>query len=143
MSVSLIVGIVIGTYTLGRYIYVIGPQKAQQEAVTKHMKEMNKLVRSGKIVSITPENFSIKVEKGGGDIGKTITLRTTEYTTVQVAMKFLNNSGEKIDLTKWFKVNDDVDALVKDDRVLALHRELRPGEKELQPPAKSKPTATP
>jgi len=134
--VPLIIGMVIGTYALGRYIYVTAPQKAQQAAAKKHEEEMNKLVRRGTIISVAPEKLSMKVEKGGGDIGKTMTYRTTEYTSIQVAMKFVNNPGQKADLTKWFKVSDNVDVLVKDDRILALHRELRSGEKEIQSPVK-------
>ncbi|GAB6274760.1 MAG: hypothetical protein STSR0004_16250 [Peptococcaceae bacterium] len=103
---------------------------AQQEAAAKQKEEMEKLVRTGKIVSVSPEEIKLKVEKGGGDIGKTVTLKTTEYSNIQIDMTFVSSPGKKINLKDWFKNGDNVNALVKDERILALHRELRPGEKE-------------
>jgi hypothetical protein len=70
----------------------------------------------------------MKVDKGGGDLGKTVTLRTNEYTSVQVGMDFVNRPGQKLDLTEHFKVGDYVDVLVKDGQALALHRDFRPSE---------------
>lgn len=103
-----------------------------QEASAKQMEEMNKSVRRGTVASVASDGISIRVVGGGGDIGKTVAFKTTEYTNIQIGMKFINKPGEKTDLTKWFKVEDSVNVLVKDDRILALHRELRPGEKEPQ-----------
>jgi hypothetical protein len=48
----------------------------------------------------------MKVDKGGGDLGKTVTLRTNEYTSVQVGMDFVNRPGQKLDLTEHFKPGD-------------------------------------
>ena len=104
----------------------------QLEAAKKHEEELNKSSRHGTVASVEPNEISISVKSGGGDIGKTITLKTTEYTSIQIGMNFVSKSGEKTDLIKWFKVEDNVDAYVKNDRILALHRELRPGEKEPQ-----------
>lgn len=96
----------------------------------KQSEEMKKLVRTGKVISVSPEEIKMKVEKGGGDIGKTIALRTTEYTNVQIGMAFVNRPGDKTNLKAWFKNGDNINALVKDDRILVIQREIRPGEKK-------------
>ncbi|MGQ9513343.1 hypothetical protein [Thermodesulfitimonas sp.] len=116
-----------------RYHYVVAPQKKVQEEAKKRQKELDKMVRHGKITSVEPDAVTLKVEKGGGDVGKTITLRTNEYTSVQVGMGFVNQPGRKLDLTQHFKAGDYVDALVKDGQALALHRDLRPGEQPALP----------
>lgn len=50
-------------------------------------------------------------------------LSTSEYTSIQVGMGFVNKPGEKTDLTKWFNSGDTLDTLVKDGQALALHCE--------------------
>lgn len=122
-----------GGFGAAYYHYVYGPQKKAQEIAKKQQEELNKMVRHGEAVEVRPDAIKIKVEKGGGDIGKTITARTTEYTSVQVGMNFVSRPGEKPDLTKWFKAGDSVDVLYKDGQALALHRELRPDEQPSQP----------
>ena len=122
-------GLGLGFGWLGaRYSYTVLPEKKAKEEAKKRQKELEKMVRRGKITSVEPDALTIKVEKGGGDIGKTITLRTNEYTPVQVGMNLVSRLGQKLDLTKHFKVGDYVDALVKDGQALALHRDFRPGE---------------
>ncbi|MCL0028339.1 hypothetical protein M1M88_01315 [Peptococcaceae bacterium] len=86
------------------------------------------MVRYGEVISVEPERITVKVEDGGGDIGKTITVQTNEYTSVQFGMKLMNEPNVKVDLTQWFKTGDYVDMLVEDGQVLVIHRELRPGE---------------
>lgn len=103
---------------------------AQQEVAKKQKEDMEKLVRTGKVVSVSPEEIQVNVEKGGGDIGKTITLKITEYSNIQIGMTFVNSPGKKVNLKEWLKEGDNVNALVKDGRILSLHRELRPGEKQ-------------
>ncbi|SHJ16078.1 hypothetical protein [Desulfofundulus thermosubterraneus] len=130
---SLLVGFA-GGFGGGYYKFVYAPKVKAQEMAKKQEEELNKMVRHGEVVSVEPDRLTLKVDKGGGDIGKTITARTTEYTSVQIGMGFVNKPGEKLDLTKWFKQGDYVDVLYKDGQALALHRELRPGEQGPQPP---------
>jgi hypothetical protein len=111
-----------------RYTYTVLPEKKAREEAEKRQKELDKMVRRGKVVSVEPDALTIKVEKSGGDVGKTVTLRTNEYTSIQVGMGFVNQPGQKADLTKHFKAGDYVDVLVKDGQALALHRDFRPGE---------------
>ncbi|WP_109206267.1 hypothetical protein [Moorella sp. Hama-1] len=116
----------------GYYKYVAAPKKQAVAMAQKQQEEMNKMVRHGTLTAVEPDKLTLKVEKGGGDIGQTLTLATNEYTSIQVGMGFMNKPGEKADLTKWFKAGDTIDALVKDGQALALHREPRPGEQEQQ-----------
>ncbi|MGB9661690.1 MAG: hypothetical protein ACPL5F_06670 [Moorellaceae bacterium] len=116
----------------GYYKYVSAPRKQVMEMAKKQQEEMNKMVRHGTVTAVEPGKLTLKVEKGGGDIGQTLTLATNEYTSIQVGMGFVNKPGEKTDLTKWFKAGDTIDALVKDGQALALHRESRPGEQAKQ-----------
>lgn len=116
-----------------RYTYTVLPEKKAREEAEKRQKELDKMVRRGKVVSVEPDALTVKVEKGGGDVGKTITLRTTEFTSIQVGMGFVNQPGQKADLTKWFKAGDYVDVLAKDGQALALHRDFRPGEEPVPP----------
>lgn len=111
-----------------RYSYTILPEKKAKEEAKKQQEDLNKMLRHGKLVSVEPDVLVIKVVKGGGDIGKTITVRSSEYTSIQVGMGFINQPGQKTNLTKWFKAGDFVDMIVKDNQVLSLHRDFRPGE---------------
>jgi hypothetical protein len=129
---SLLVGVAAG-FGGGYYKYVSFPKKQAVETARKQQEELQKMVRSGEAVAVDPDKITVKVEKGGGDVGQTITARTNEYTSVQVGMGFVSRPGEKLDLTKWFKAGDQVDVLYKDGQALALHRELRPGEQQPQP----------
>ncbi|KYH30536.1 hypothetical protein [Neomoorella mulderi] len=116
----------------GYYKYVAAPRKQAVEMAKKQQEEMNKMVRHGTITAVEPDKLTLKVEKGGGDIGQTITLATNEFTSIQVGMNFVDKPGQKADLTKWFKAGDTIDALVKDGQALALHREPRPGDEGQQ-----------
>lgn len=130
--VSLLVGFA-GGFGGGYYKYVHAPRVKAQELAKKQQEELNKMVRHGEAKEVKPDAITIEVTKGGGDVGQTITVTTSEYTSVQVGVGFVNKPGEKTDLTKWFKPGDRVDALVKDGQAVALHRELRPDEQAPQP----------
>lgn len=139
---SILVLIVVGAFLAGfgagfgagYYYYVHTPQKKMQEEARKQQEELEKMVRRGEAVEVMPDAIKVKVEKGGGDAGKTITARISEYTSVQVGMGFVNEPGVKLDLTQWFKPGDYVNLLYEDGQALALHRDLRPGEGEPLPP---------
>jgi hypothetical protein len=122
-----------GGFWASHYKYITAPHKKARETAEKQQEALNRMVRRGEAVTVEPEKITIKVEKGGGDIGKQITLRTNEYTNVQVGMGTVSRPGQKTDLTTCFKPGDSVDALVIDDQATALHREPRPGEQASQP----------
>lgn len=112
----------------GYYHYVVGPQKKAQEMAKKQQEELNKMARHGEVVDVKPEQITVHVTKAQLEQGKTVTYRTNKYTSVQIGMGFVNKPNEKTDLTKWFQKGDQVDLLVKNGQVMAMHRELRPGE---------------
>lgn len=131
--VSLLAGFAGGFWT-SHYKYITEPQKKAQEMAKKQQDALDKMVRHGEIVSVEPEKITVKVEKGGGDVGKTITVKTNEYTTIQVDTAVVGNPGQKTDLTTCFKPGDNVNALVVNGQATALHREFRPKEEtEWQP----------
>jgi hypothetical protein len=125
--VSLLAGLA-GGFGLSYYKFVRAPKVKASETAQKQQEEMNKMVRHGEIVSIEPDKLTMKVEKGGGDIGQTITASVNEHTSVQIGMGFVSKPNEKVDLMKWFANGDRASVLYKDGQALALHREPRPGE---------------
>ncbi|WP_434577049.1 hypothetical protein [Thermoanaerobacterium thermosaccharolyticum] len=117
-----------GGFYAGYYKYVKQPQIAAQEQAKKQQEELNKMVRHGEVTDVKPDEITVKVQKGGGDIGKTITATINQYTSVQIGMNFVNKPDETTDLTKYFKKGDSIDMIYKDGQAMALHRDLRPGE---------------
>jgi hypothetical protein len=128
-----------GGYYTGYYKYVKKPQIAAQQQAQKQQEELKRMVRHGTIVSIAPDEITVKVEKGGGDIGENIKAQANQYTAVQIGTGFVNKPGEPTDLTKFFKEGDTIDMLYKDGQILALHRDARPGETQTKPPANQTP----
>jgi uncharacterized protein YneF (UPF0154 family) len=127
--VSLLVGAVFGAGGM-YYVKIVAPEKQLQKIAQEEKEKVDEMVRRGEITKITPDSIEIKVEAGGGDIGESISLRTNEYTTLQVGMGFVNESGGKADITEWFTEGDYVNVIASDGQALALHREARPGEVE-------------
>jgi hypothetical protein len=117
-----------GGFYAGYYKYVKQPQIVAQEQAKKQQAELNKMVRHGEVLDVKPDEVTVKVQKGGGDIGKTITATINQYTSVQIGMNFVNKPDEVTDLTKYFQKGDSIDMLYKDGQAMALHRDLRPGE---------------
>ena len=120
--------------------HVAAPERAARELAQQQQAELDRMVRRGKAVAVKPDALTVEVKEGGGDLGKTITVRANEYTAVQIAMNFVNQPGEKTDLSKWFRAGDQVDLMVKEGQILAVHRESRPGE---QPPLPANKTDLP
>ncbi|MFU0783786.1 MAG: DUF5666 domain-containing protein [Thermoanaerobacterium thermosaccharolyticum] len=117
-----------GGFYAGYYKYVKQPQIAAQEQAKKQQAELNKMVRHGEVLDVKPDEVTVKVQKGGGDIGKTITAKINQYTSVQIGMNFVNKPDETTDLTKYFQKGDSIDMIYKDGQAMALHRDLRPNE---------------
>lgn len=136
MSKKIAAGIVIlvfvaglaGGFFAGHYKYVTLPQKQAEEAAKKQQEQLERMVRRGVIVDITPETLTVKVEEGARDEGKTVTYRVNEYSTVQIGMNFVSQPGKKTDLTKFFKKGDYVDLMVDGKQAVVVHREIRPEE---------------
>ena len=115
--------------------YFIGYQQGQparehQKLIEEHQRKIEELERAGEVVEVAPEKITIKVEKGQDDVGKTISVRTNEYTNIQIGMSFVNRPGDKTDLTEYFKPGDYVHMLMEDGQAFLIYRELRPGEYE-------------
>lgn len=139
--VSLLAGFA-GGFWASHYKFIVAPQKKARETAEKQQEALDRMVRHGEAVTVEPEKITIKVEKGGGDIGKKLTLKTNEYTNIQVSNGTVSRPGQKTDLTTCFKPGDSVDALVIEDQATALHRELRPGEQASQPAVQGLPAQT-
>ncbi|MFU0783811.1 MAG: hypothetical protein ACFWT2_12115 [Thermoanaerobacterium thermosaccharolyticum] len=104
------------------------PTLVAQEQAKKQQEELNEMARHGEVINVEPDEITIKVLQGGGDIGNTITAKINQFTSVQIGMNFVNKAGETTNLTKYFQKGDLVDMLYKDGQALALHRNLRPNE---------------
>lgn len=50
-----------------RYSYTVLPEKKAKEEAGKQQKELDKMVRRGRIASVEPDVLTVKVEKGSGD----------------------------------------------------------------------------
>jgi hypothetical protein len=123
----LLVGAALG-FGGGWWAYVRVP-KARMEAAAREQQEMlQRMARHGEVLEVRPDAVTVRVERGGGDVGRTIEATVGPLTTVQIGMSFVDKPGEKIDLTEWFRPGDAVDMIYREGRALALRRELRPGE---------------
>ena len=123
IAISLLVGAVLGAGGM-YYASQVVPEKKAQEVARQQQEELNRMLRQGEIVEVQPEEVTVKVNDGGGNIGETVTVTTNEYTSVQVGMAFMNKPGEKTNLTEWFAVGDHIDMLVEDGQALALYQEV-------------------
>lgn len=123
----LIFGVGIG-FSGGWFKFVKWPEQQAQKLAQEQQERMNEMVRSGETTSVQADAISVKVEKGGGDIGQTVKYRVNEFTKIQVGSGFVNNAGEKADLTQWFKEGEYVNLMVNDGQAVLIHRELRPKE---------------
>jgi len=117
-----ILGLSIG-FTGGWYKFVKGPLIQAEKVAKEQQERLHSMVRSGEIREVQTDAVTIKVEKGGGDIGKTMKYRTNEYTKIQIGMGFIPE--QKVDLTKWFKSGEYVNLMVSDGQAVLVHRELR------------------
>lgn len=113
----LAVGVLIGVF--GFYIVTdIIPVQRAKAIAQQQQEELDSMVREGDIVEITADTVKVNT---GSDV---ITVKSNEYTTVQVGMEIKNVEDQKTDLTKFFKAGDSVSMLVKEDQVLAIYRGL-------------------
>lgn len=120
---SLLIGVILGAGGM-YYASQVVPEKKAQEVARQQQEKLNRMLRQGEIVKVKPDEVTVKVNDGGGDIGETVTVITNEYTSVQVGMAFMNKPGEKTNLTEWFAVGDHIDMLVEDGQALALYQEV-------------------
>ncbi|MFX4261199.1 hypothetical protein ACOBQJ_03245 [Pelotomaculum propionicicum] len=116
-----VVGVLIGACGLYLAREVIPVRNAKMIA-QEQQKELDSMVRQGIAEEITADTIKVNT---GSDV---ISLRTNQYTTVQVGMTMVSAKGQKTDLTKYFKAGENIDLLVKEDQALAIHRALRPDE---------------
>ncbi len=120
---SLLIGVILGAGGM-YYASQVVPEKKAQEVARQQQEKLNRMLRQGEIVKVKPDEVTVKVNDGGGDIGETVTVITNEYTSVQVGMAFMNKPGEKTNLTEWFAVGAHIDMLVEDGQALALYQEV-------------------
>ena len=112
------------------YFKVQAPRAKLMEMAKRQQEEMNKMVRSGEVVSVKPDEIDLKVERSGDpDVaaGTELKLKTDGMTTVQEGMNILSKPGQPLDLTKHLKPGTKVDVLVSGDKAVAVHWEA-PGQ---------------
>lgn len=126
-ALILVFGVGIG-FSGGWFKFAKWPEQQAQKLAREQQEQMDKMVRSGETTFVQADAISVKVEKGGGDIGQTMKYRINEFTKIQIGTGFVNNAGEKADLTQWFKEGEYVNLLVSDGQAVLIHRELRPEE---------------
>lgn len=137
MDRTRIVSLIIAAAVIGACLGVLGhwyftdlaPAKKAKVIAQRQMEQMKKLVRTGPVVSVTPDSVTIEVYKSGDEslAGRKMTFKIDKMTTVQAGMGILNRSGEAIDLTKYVKTGTTVDVLARGDRAMALHWEAPEG----------------
>ncbi|MGD0622873.1 MAG: hypothetical protein ABSA82_10505 [Thermacetogeniaceae bacterium] len=108
-------------------------QRQKKEAqIKQHGQQLQAQVvaetRIGEVAAVTADRLTMQVSAGGNDAGKTLDLNTTGATKVQIGNGTINKTGDKVDLTKWFKAGDIVMALDVNGNARLLARTLRQGE---------------
>lgn len=139
MNKKIIALITVGVFVIGLgigyggsyYQYVHYPQKQAEARAKEQQEKLNKMVCRGDVVEVKPTQISINVQEGE-ETGTVLPLKINEYTSIQVGQSFVNKYGDPVDLTKWFKQGDYIDAIVKDGQAFALHRDFRPEEQSAE-----------
>lgn len=116
-----VVGILIGAYGVF-FVKEVIPVRNAKMIAQEQQKELDSMVRQGIAEELTADTIKVNT---GSDV---ISLRTNQYTMVQVGMTMVSKKGQSTDLTKYFKTGENVDLLIKEDTALAIHRALRPNE---------------
>lgn len=127
LSVVFIAGIGIGVLGHWYFSEELPRDRAMAEA-KRQQEEMNRMVRSGIVTAVKPDEITIKVENSGDpavEAGQEITLKVDVSTTLQEGMNVLNSpgQGELFDLNKIIKSGMRVDILDRNGRAIALHWE--------------------
>ncbi|HHW44114.1 MAG TPA: hypothetical protein GXX25_09985 [Desulfotomaculum sp.] len=131
---SLIVGAGLGA---GGHWYLADhrPKVKMMEMAKKQQEQLNKMVRSGEVTDVKPDEITLKVQRSGDPQfeGKAITVKTDRYTNVQEGMNFVSKPGQATDLSRYLKPGMQVDLLVNGDKALAVHWEKAPEQAQKQP----------
>lgn len=112
------------------YLAVKVPRDRAHALAKKQQEEMNRMVRSGEVISVGQDEIKVLVEKSGDPelVGKEVVFRIDSGTTIQQGTELLNpnQQGEKVDLAKYIVPGKKVNVLARDDRALAVHWEATP-----------------
>jgi len=122
VALTFIAGIVLGAGGM-YYAKIVMPEKKVKMIAEKQQEELNRMVRSGEVVSVYPDQLTMKVENSGENTleGRELTIKIDERTKVQEGMRLLNKTGEVIDLTKRLKPGQKVDVMERDGRAVTVH----------------------
>lgn len=117
VSMTLVVGVGLGV--LGHWFFAEKlPRDRAMAAAKKQQEEMNKMVRSGEVVSVSKSDVTVKVQNSGDQdlLDKVISFRVDPNTTIQQGSELLNpnRQGDKIDITKYLVKGTRVDVLGRD-----------------------------
>ncbi len=131
MSRKLLTLLIIAVFIAGAGMGVLGhwyfadqlPRVRMTETVKKQQEQLNKMVRSGEVKEVKPDELTVNVTEAGDPQykGKTITVKTDQYTSVQNGMDFVSKPGQPTDLTQHIKPGMHVDLLVNGDKAAAIH----------------------
>ncbi len=129
---GVLAGAVLGFFG-GFYAYRVYPQAHAAKIAQVNQARLNSEVRHGSILSVGANTVAIKVSEGTADVGKTLTLRAVPNTTIQVGSAVMSRPGADLDLAQWYKTDDTVDVLTRDDVLLdAIYRPLKQGEQAVE-----------
>lgn len=111
-------------YFTNQYFNVLRPQKLLVQEAKKQQQELEQMMISGKVVALKSNELTIDVITSGNPNlkNKIITITTDHQTNIQKGTGLLENeAGKAVDLTKYLNTGTQVDALVMQDKALAVH----------------------
>jgi hypothetical protein len=124
---ALAVGIFLGA--VGYWYFAIEmPHNKALALAQKQKAELESMVRTGEVVSVTPDEITIKLKESGApeqdQVGKEITYKADENTRIQPGRQVINPQGGKIDLTKCVSVGRTVNLMAKGEKIVVLHWDI-------------------
>lgn len=121
---ALILGIFVGAVGFWYFTIEMPHQKAVA-LVKQQQDELKRMVRTGQVVMVKPDEIVLRVEKSGepDQVGKEITCKADDQTRIQPGRQVINPNGGKIDLTKCVSVGKTVNLMVKGEKIITLHWE--------------------
>lgn len=93
------------------------------QVAKKQQQELEQMMLNGKVLALKANELIIEVNQAGDKKleKKTITVNTDNRTSVLKGAEPLNVAGKAVDLTKYLNTGTQVDALITQDKALAIH----------------------
>lgn len=119
---ALTLGVIIGAFG-SHYYFVTKPYQEAVKEGQQRQEELNKMVRHGQVLAVTPNQLTISVTESGDDkyTGQELTVEVSDRTTLQMGELMLNKS--QVDVIQELKVGMEVDLLVSGNSAVAIYWE--------------------